>query len=176
MERRFSSQRCRSVDWSQRSLFRRLPRHAAGIYFCGKIRFSLSGAGALMAKSVAWNAHLRNFPGGFRLLPRKSRSNREHRIRAAVTLSNFTRALPRHDCLSAARAVDATAVSGTGVRRVEPVPILRGYRRRFRTRRNSERSCRMAGAIFIASRGPSVASFARSRRTGGFRILQTEFF
>src|SRR5439155_7784099 len=104
--------------------FRRLPRGAAGIYFRGEIRFSLSGPGAIMAKSVAWDPHIRPRSRGVRLFHREPRPNREHRAGPAIALSNFTRTLPRHDRPSLVRSLDAAAVSGTRVRRVQPFPVL----------------------------------------------------
>ena len=51
----------------------------AGIHFRGKIRFSLSGAGAFVAKSVAWHSDVRHSRAGVRLFHRKPRSDRKHR-------------------------------------------------------------------------------------------------
>jgi len=56
VERRFSSQRRSGVNQSRQSLFCRLPRHAAGIYFRCEIRFSLSG------QARSWRKALRGTP------------------------------------------------------------------------------------------------------------------
>ena len=147
------------VAWTG-SLLRRLPRRAAGIYFRGQIWIPLSGPGALMAKSVARNLDPRDCSGGFCLLHREPRPNREHRTRPAIALANFTGTLPRHGRSPFAWSLDAAAVSGRRIRRLQPVSIFRGRRRCFRARSDSERSRSMAGAVFIAERGRSAEELA----------------
>ena len=51
----------------------------AGIHFRCEIRFSVSGTGAFVAKSLARHSDVRTSRGGFRLFHRKSRPDREHR-------------------------------------------------------------------------------------------------
>jgi 1,4-alpha-glucan branching enzyme len=101
-------------------------------------------------QALSWRKVLRGTPTrsgfqhcsrGFRLFHRKSRSNRKYRPGRAVAISNVTRALPRYDRTPSARALDATAVSGTGVRRVQPVHVFCRYRRCFCARSDSQRSC-----------------------------------
>ena len=53
----------------------------AGIYFRCEIRFPVSGAGAFVAKSIARHSYVRHSRGGVLLFHRKSRSDREHRLR-----------------------------------------------------------------------------------------------
>ena len=90
-----------------------------------KYGFLYQGQIALVAKSVAWNCHFWDCSGGFCLFHRKPRSNRKHRAGTTVVLSNFTRTLPRYDCPPLARALDTVALSGPGVRRVQPIHVFR---------------------------------------------------
>ena len=55
VERRFSSQHHCGVDRSKRRVFQRLLGQTAGIHFRCETRFSLPGAGAFVANSVAWH-------------------------------------------------------------------------------------------------------------------------
>ena len=72
-------------------------------------------------------------------------------------------ALSRDDCSTLAWALDAAAVSGGGVRRVEPVHVFCRHRRCFRAQCNTERPRRLAGAVPIAQRGRSAEGFASAR-------------
>ena len=125
VERRLPPQRRRRPDRPQRGVLHRLSRRGAGVHLGRQVRLPLPGPALPVAGAAARHVHLGPAAGALRHLPRESRSGRQLGPRPAAAPPERPRPAPRPDGPDAAGAGDADAVPGPGIRRLQPVPLLR---------------------------------------------------
>jgi maltooligosyltrehalose trehalohydrolase len=89
----------------------------------------------------------RDHGGPVRRLSREPRPGCQQRARPAAAPGHRSRALPRHDRAAAARAADADAVPGPGVRRHPALQLLRRPRRPHAAPGHSRRPRRIPQAV-----------------------------
>src|SRR5439155_17063131 len=125
VERRLSSLRTRRGDRPARGVLHRLPRDAAGASLGAEARIPLSGTAIRLAGAATRDGGVGHPGAPVRSLHREPRSGREFARRPADAPAHepgpISRARRAHDVGSA----DAAALSGTGVRIVGTVSVLR---------------------------------------------------
>ena len=147
-------------------------RHAAGAHLGRQARLPLPGPALRLAGQAPWHARA----GTSRRRPSSTSSQNHDQVAnsargPALPPADQPRPLPRHDRAAPAGPGDADAVPGAGVRRLEPIPLLR------RSPAGAGASwCARAAREFLAQfpslagrRGPGGA--ARPRRPPHLRAL-----
>ncbi len=113
-----------------RGVLHRLPRHAAGARLGGEARLPVPGAALRLAEAAARHARPAALDAVARSSPSSRTTTRSRTRRAACACTQLTSPgrYRARDGAAPARAADADAVPGPGVRRVGAVPLLRRSR------------------------------------------------
>src|SRR5204862_2534670 len=126
MERRLPSHRARRAHGATRSVLHGLSRYAAGAPERHATRIPVSGTALSLAEEEARHARVGRAEAPLRALSGESRPGGQHARWPASPPPGTTGTAARADGAAAARARDAAAVSGTGVRIVDALPLFCG--------------------------------------------------
>src|SRR5947207_3338218 len=124
MERRFSSLRARGPDGAQRGILLRLLRPSRRARGRLQVRLSVSGPMEPVAGKTSRDAVERSAAVGLHYVSGKPRSGFQFTPRTADPPTDASRTVPGDDRPAVARAGNAHAVSGAGIRRQHAVLIL----------------------------------------------------